>query len=250
MKRTVPILATAVPLLVLTSGCGLFSTAVVDLMVVSVSVSPAVGQGPFTASVEVSPHTDDSRLQCYVTQSGQAVTLGTPVYDQAVVAAGSLTTVSFDFTPAQGGLQEVVCADAPGDKSAVTERNLDQVRSNEFSVPYEATGVRSDYASDGTTFCDVPTTVTLTLLPGGKAQMVSNGPGVNDHINCTQASGGAAVSWIADGTVASPGAAATFTSCNEGRFQGTGQVAYSDGLVKGSVTCSKDGTTWVTVKLG
>lgn len=250
MKRDIPLAAATVPLLLLTSGCGLFSDAVVDLNVLKVSVTPAAGKGPFSASVELSAHKADSRLQCYAVPTGKDPSSGDSVYDLAAPESPSNTTVTFEFSPSRGGLQQVVCVDAPPDKVRPDERSEDQVRSNEFSVPLVATGVRSDYATDGTTFCDVPTNVTLSLLPGGTGQLVSDAPGVSDHINCTQASIGAPVSWIADGTADPAAEVVTFTSCNDGRFQGTGQVSYAGGTLKGSVTCSKDGTTWVTVKLG
>ena len=191
----------AVAAIAVAAGCSAFDKAVVIPQPVAVSVSPAMGTGPFTAQVEVSAHSREGTIRCQT---------------------GNSDLDRFDTV-------------APTSQTNTT-----------FTMPFTSTSTVTDYSVDGSQGCDVQGRATLIVPGDGTADFTATAPMVFDHTLCTQSS---EESWIMDGTDDPNSGTVTITSCNSGRFQGTGQITYTQGKLAGTASCSKDGATWARVTL-
>ena len=224
----------AVATIIVSAGCGAFDKAVVIPKPVSVSVAPAMGTGPFTAQVEVSAHSQEGTIRC---QTGNS---DLDRFDTVSPPSQTNTTYPLTFTPSRPGANYLVCWNLAG------ERFEDAVQSNAFTVPFTGTTTVTAYNVDGSQGCDVQGRATLIVPGDGTADFTATAPMVFDHTLCTQSS---EESWIMDGTDDPNSGTVTITSCNSGRFQGTGQITYTQGKLAGTASCSKDGATWARVTL-
>jgi predicted porin len=87
--------------------------------------------------------------------------------------------------------------------------------------------------------------MTLTLRGDDLAELVTTGPSVTDHYNCTTSTN---ETWYANGTTNTLDQTVTFTSCNFGGFSAEGTISFEDGTLSGYVTCFfKDGSIAVTI---
>jgi hypothetical protein len=231
----------------LLSGCGLITSGVTDLKVLDIAVDPPSGQGPFTAAVELSPHTKPGAYMCWVVASGAPLTSGTEIMQMRFPPDSRYAEEVIVFTPSTPGLQQVLCTDADVDLMTPRTGTGHEIRSNEFTVPYRAQGTRLMYDSSGQQSCDVDTAVLITVMPGNAAQLNSQGPDIIDHINCT--TGQSNEAWLVAGRAESATGPISFATCNDGRFQADGQFTLTAGRPFGQVTCSKDGVRQVTIEV-
>ncbi len=213
------------------------------LRVESVDVSPAEGNGTFTASVGLPAHQSDGTLSCYIpdeSSGGQK-----SVYQQTVPALRSSRILTFEFTMTEPGSYKLYCTAMEIGITAkttftVVAAAVTPAPTNPPTTPaggqplqFSGTGQKTDYSGDYS--CAVGADVRLVVNPDGTAELVVIGPGFNDHINCTQS--GSMDGWYLAGTANPADETVTLVSCNNGGFNAQGTISYAGGTLSGDATC-------------
>jgi len=213
------------------------------LRVESVTVEPEQGNGTFTASVGLTPHTDEGTLSCYI--PNPADNTSKPVYEQKVPSLNTTRILTFEFTMTNPGSYTLYCTAVEigisgKDSFTVIEPPSApvvpvQTPSGAQPVTIRSTGQRTSLSTDGQYSCSVAVDVVLVVQADGTAEMSATGPGFSDHINCTQMEG--LLQHTLTGTANPAGETVSFTSCNNGGFDAQGTVSYAGGKLSGEAAC-------------
>jgi hypothetical protein len=118
-----------------------------------------------------------------------------------------------------------------------------------YPLVFQITGHKTSYGPSAGAACDAEEVMRLTLRGDGTAELVSIGPGFDDHINCVATSSNEA--WMIEGKVDEVSQSVNFESCNSGGFSASGKVTYGSGAPAGMVFCTnKNGDLAVTLVVG
>lgn len=262
MKSRLPTWVFAALAVVASLGCELANSMLdpAPLRVESVDVVPQ-GNGVFSASVGLPPHTATGTLYCYLPRQD-----GGPsqeVYRQAQVPPLNASHIlTFEFTVSQPGEHRLYCTADPRGSTAKTTFNVDgpippppgptpaasPAPGQEISV--NGTGQKVSYS--GSYSCTAAQQIHLVVRADGTAELSAIGPGFIDHINCTPSD--SSEGWYVVGVADRAAETVAFSACNNGGFNASGMVSYAGGTLTGEVAClynqgSAAGQTAVTLKM-
>ena len=229
------------------------------LRVDSVDVAP-LGNGAFTASVGLPPHTSAGTLSCYLPQQDGGPS--TEVYRQVIPQSNASRILTFEFTVTEPGEHRLYCTADPIGITAKTTFSVDgptppppgptPAISPAPGQPVAINGVGQKVSYSGAYSCAAAQQISLVVRADGTAELSAIGPGFIDHINCTQSDSNEA--WYIVGVADQTAETVSFSACNNGGFNASGVVSYADGTLSGEVAClynqgSAAGQTAITLKM-
>lgn len=225
-------------------GCELVN-AMLDpapLRVDSVDVAP-LGNGAFTASVSLPPHTSAGTLYCYLPRQD-----GGPsqeIYRQTIPPLDTSRILTFEFTLSEPGEHRLYCTADPRGSTAKTTFTIDgptppppglpPAASPAPGQPITINGAGQKVSYSGAYSCAAAQQVSLVVRADGTAELSAIGPGFIDHINCTQSDSNEA--WYVSGVADRAAETVSFSACNNGGFNASGVVSYAGGILSGEVSC-------------
>jgi hypothetical protein len=206
----------------------------------SLEVTPAEGNGAFTATMHVYAHSAEDELICYAVKADHT---STTVYQKKLAPAAD-TNLSFSFQNTVPGDYTLYCTPqhlSISEKATFKVLDLppsEPVLPPAGSVsPKKVNGTGQMVEDPDQYQCGVKQTILLTIRADGSAVLDSSGPNIVDHINCTPTAG-MIETWSISGTVDPLTETVTFSSCNSGGFSASGAVKYAGDILAGSLTCS------------